>query len=60
MTTDNVHQPSTGDTVIWRGKDCMVTRRYPNGKLIISPKGNGQNPAQYFTVHEQDVKLKHI
>lgn len=46
--------------VIWKGKDCIVTRTYPNGKMLISPMGNGELPAKYYTVTEDEIKLKEV
>lgn len=47
-----------GCTIVWRNKDCLITNRYPNGTLVISPKGNGDAPAKYYNAKERDVKLK--
>jgi hypothetical protein len=48
---------SIGSTVKWRNKQCIVTNRYPNGTLVVSPKGNGEQTASYYTTHERDVEL---
>jgi hypothetical protein len=48
---------SIGATVLWKGKRCSITNRYRNGILVISPKGNGNNPAKYYTVKEREVSL---
>jgi hypothetical protein len=48
---------SIGATVLWKGKRCSITNRYRNGILVISPKGNGNNPAKYYTVKEREVTL---
>jgi hypothetical protein len=49
---------SIGATVVWKNKDCLITNRYRNGTIVISPKGNGDSPAKYYTVKERDVNLK--
>ena len=46
-----------GATVVWKGRNVMITNRFRNGTLVISPKGNGNNPAKYYTVKEHEVTL---
>lgn len=46
---------SIGMYVEWHNKKCAICNRWPNGQLLISPTGNGDSPAQYFTVKEWDV-----
>jgi hypothetical protein len=48
---------SIGATVLWKGKQCSITNRFRNGIIVISPKGNGDNQAKYYTVNERDVTL---
>lgn len=49
-----------GDKVIWHNKVCVVTNPFVCGgkKIIISPVGNGNSPAKYFTVFPDEVKPK--
>lgn len=49
---------SIGTTVLWKDKLCLITNRYRNGILVISPKGNGSDQAKYYTVKEREVSLK--
>jgi hypothetical protein len=53
----DLNRYSIGATVIWRAKHCIITNHYPNGTLVVSPKGNGNAPAKYYTTHERDVEL---
>lgn len=47
---------SIGTFVLWKNKRCVITNAFINGKIIVSPMGNGNNPAKYFTSHERDVQ----
>lgn len=57
-TFDDEHRYTIGSTISWKGKDCIITNRFRNGILVISPKGNGNDPAKYYSVKEHDVRLK--
>ena len=43
-----VYPMSIGETVVWKGKRHIVTNRFHNGILIVSPYGD----ARIFRVHE--------
>jgi hypothetical protein len=45
-----------GEYVMYHNLKCIITNKFLNGKLIISPMGNGNNPAQYYTVKEFEVQ----
>lgn len=46
-----------GSKVIWRAKECIVTNAHACGgkKITISPIGNGNAPAKYYTVFPDEV-----
>ena len=46
---------SIGMYVTWHNKKCLICNRRVNGQLLISPMGNGDAPAKYYTVKEWDV-----
>ncbi len=46
--------------VIYKGMECVVTNAYVCGgkKVTISPIGNGNSPAKYYTVKISEIKIK--
>jgi hypothetical protein len=46
------------DYVIFHNMKCIVTNASvaKGKKITISPVGNGNSPAKYFTVYPEDVK----
>ena len=48
---------SLGDIVFYKNIKCMVTNTFAHAgkKIIISPVGNCDSPAKYFTVDPDDV-----
>lgn len=45
--------------VLWRNKTCIVTNASIGRgiKIQISPTGNGDSPAKYYTVYPDEVTL---
>jgi hypothetical protein len=43
--------------VKWHNMTCIVTNAHYGTKIQISPMGNGNAPAKYFTVHPDEVEI---
>jgi len=43
--------------VKWRNMVCIVTNVHYGSKIQISPIGNGDSPAKYFTVYPDEVVI---
>jgi len=56
VRTSNGSDPySIGMYVLFHNRKHVICNRWMNGQLLISPMGNGDGIAKYYTVKEWDV-----